>query len=76
MFGVTFSQRRNDVLFTADYLKRIVTNAQGLSEAATRDLIIASISIKYTQVCYCVVLRNSLLTTDRVTPSDMHSMDK
>jgi len=51
MFGVTFSQKRNDTLFSSDYLKQIVTKSPeaGFPSEAVRDLIVASISIKYTQ---------------------------
>jgi phosphoribosylaminoimidazolecarboxamide formyltransferase/IMP cyclohydrolase len=47
-FGVTFAQRRNDVLFTAAHLEdRVVGDT--FPEEAVRDLILASIAIKYTQ---------------------------
>lgn len=49
MYGITFSQRRNDVLFSADYLKKIVTESKNLPDEAARDLIVATIAIKYTQ---------------------------
>ena len=48
MYGVVFSQRRNDALFTSKYLEKIVTGGT-FSNEAIRDLILASISIKYTQ---------------------------
>jgi len=46
---VFFSQRRNDVPITADLFKRIVTNNKQLTEQAVRDLLVATICIKYTQ---------------------------
>ena len=49
VFGVTFSQRRNDALFTPAHLTKVVTGATPLPEAAQRDLVLASIAIKYTQ---------------------------
>lgn len=49
VFGVAFSQRRNDALFTADHLANVVVGASPLPEAAQRDLILSSIAIKYTQ---------------------------
>lgn len=48
MFGVTFSQRRNDTVFSRDHLKEVVVGG-ALPEEAERDLIVASIAIKYTQ---------------------------
>jgi phosphoribosylaminoimidazolecarboxamide formyltransferase/IMP cyclohydrolase len=48
MYGVTFAQRRNDALFTAKYLEKVVCGGP-LSQDAIRDLILASIAIKYTQ---------------------------
>ena len=55
VFGVTFSQKRNDVAITEDCLKDIATKAKDLPSAAKRDLLIALITLKYTQsnsVCY------------------------
>ena len=51
VFGVGFSQRRNDALFTPAHLQKVVANAGGkaLSDEAIRDLVLASIGIKYTQ---------------------------
>jgi phosphoribosylaminoimidazolecarboxamide formyltransferase/IMP cyclohydrolase len=47
VYGVTFSQRRNDALFTPAHLQKVV--AGKLPEEAIRDLVLASIAIKYTQ---------------------------
>jgi phosphoribosylaminoimidazolecarboxamide formyltransferase/IMP cyclohydrolase len=49
VYGMTFSQKRNDVVLTKDHMKEIVTAKKELDEAAVRDLIVASICIKYTQ---------------------------
>jgi phosphoribosylaminoimidazolecarboxamide formyltransferase/IMP cyclohydrolase len=49
VFGVAFSQRRNDALFTTSHLSRVVAGSAPLSEEAQRDLVLASICIKYTQ---------------------------
>lgn len=48
MYGVVFGQRRNDTLFSENHLENVVTG-NSLTEQAKRDLIIASIAIKYTQ---------------------------
>ena len=55
VFGITFEQKRNNVAITEDCLKDIVTKNHDLPESAKRDLLIALITLKYTQsnsVCY------------------------
>merc|ERR1711865_970171 len=47
--GLGFMQKRNDCLFDAKRLEKVVTKAQELPDAAKLDLILASIAIKYTQ---------------------------
>lgn len=57
VFGVSFEQGRNDACFTKDSFQNIVTKEKELPESAVRDLIIAMITLKYTQsnsVCYAV----------------------
>lgn len=49
VYGMTFSQRRNDVIITKDHMSRVVTEKNALESSAIRDLIVASICIKYTQ---------------------------
>mmetsp|Transcript_43699 Transcript_43699/g.105971 ORF Transcript_43699/g.105971 Transcript_43699/m.105971 type:complete len:623 (-) Transcript_43699:467-2335(-) len=48
VYGMTFSQKRNDVVITKDNMAKVVAGGS-LSDAAVRDLIVASICIKYTQ---------------------------
>ena len=55
VFGVTFSQKRNDVKITEDCLTDIPTKCKAFPEDAKRNLLIALITLKYTQsnsVCY------------------------
>lgn len=55
VFGVTFRQDRNEVKIDASLLNEIVTENKNLPETAKRDLLIALITLKYTQsnsVCY------------------------
>jgi phosphoribosylaminoimidazolecarboxamide formyltransferase/IMP cyclohydrolase/phosphoribosylaminoimidazolecarboxamide formyltransferase len=55
VFGITFEQRRNDLIIGDELLSNIVTREKNLPEAAKRDLITALITLKYTQsnsVCY------------------------
>ena len=55
VFGITFEQGRNNLTIGGDMLKNIVTKKTEFTEDAVRDLIIALITLKYTQsnsVCY------------------------
>ena len=57
VFGITFSQGRNNFRIDRELLKNVVTANKDLPEEAIRDLIIALITLKYTQsnsVCYAV----------------------
>ncbi len=57
VFGVTFEQGRNNFKIGPELLKNVVTEQKELPEEAVRDLIVALITLKYTQsnsVCYCV----------------------
>jgi phosphoribosylaminoimidazolecarboxamide formyltransferase/IMP cyclohydrolase len=47
--GVAFVQKRNDAVFGAAQLEKIVTKRKDLPEQGKLDLILASIAIKYTQ---------------------------
>lgn len=55
VFGVTFSQGRNDVPIDETLLTNIVTKARELPDTVKRDMLTALITLKYTQsnsVCY------------------------
>ena len=55
VFGVSFEQQRNDVEITEDFLTERPTKNKDIPDAAKRDLLIALITLKYTQsnsVCY------------------------
>ncbi|MBR3103760.1 MAG: phosphoribosylaminoimidazolecarboxamide formyltransferase [Lachnospiraceae bacterium] len=55
VFGITFEQGRNELKIDKDMLKDIVTEKKDLSEQAKIDMVIALITLKYTQsnsVCY------------------------
>jgi len=55
VFGITFEQGRNELKIDADMLKDIVTANKDLPDSAKIDLVIALITLKYTQsnsVCY------------------------
>ena len=49
VYGMTFSQKRNDIVVTKNHMEMVVTNKKDLDDGAIRDLIVASICIKYTQ---------------------------
>jgi phosphoribosylaminoimidazolecarboxamide formyltransferase/IMP cyclohydrolase len=49
VFGVSFEQRRNTVVPNAEHLAKVVTRNQTIPEAAKRDLLLALITLKYTQ---------------------------
>ena len=55
VYGITFEQGRNDLKIDEAMLQNIVTKNKELSDDAKRDLLIALITLKYTQsnsVCY------------------------
>jgi len=55
VFGITFEQGHNTCCISEELLTNIVTAKKELPEAAVRDLLIALITLKYTQsnsVCY------------------------
>ena len=55
VFGVTFQQGRNEYKIGADLLTSIVTKNHALPDAAKTDMLVALITLKYTQsnsVCY------------------------
>ena len=55
VFGITFEQGRNNFEINKELLNNIVTSSKDMPESAVRDLIIALITLKYTQsnsVCY------------------------
>jgi phosphoribosylaminoimidazolecarboxamide formyltransferase/IMP cyclohydrolase len=55
VFGITLEQRRNDRPVTREDFRNIVTSKKDLPESAIRDMILAWITLKYTQsnsVCF------------------------
>nr|XP_061796038.1 bifunctional purine biosynthesis protein PURH [Nerophis lumbriciformis] len=54
LFGLHLKQKRNNALINKDFFSNVVSKGS-LSEAAVRDLTVATITVKYTQsnsVCY------------------------
>ncbi len=57
VYGITFEQGRNEFKINKELLSNIVTENKDMPESAIRDLIIALITLKYTQsnsVCFAV----------------------
>ena len=57
IFGITFEQGRNNFKIDRALLSNIVTSNKNLPDSAMRDLIVALITLKYTQsnsVCFAV----------------------
>lgn len=57
VFGITFEQNRNDFPIDSSLLEQLVTQNKTLPDGAKRDLIVALITLKYTQsnsVCFAV----------------------
>ena len=57
VFGITFEQGRNNFEINKQLLENIVTQNKEMPKEAVRDLIVALITLKYTQsnsVCYAV----------------------
>ncbi|MBS5344014.1 MAG: phosphoribosylaminoimidazolecarboxamide formyltransferase [Clostridium sp.] len=55
VYGITFEQGRNEIKINEEMLQNIVSENKELPEEAKRDLLIALITLKYTQsnsVCY------------------------
>ncbi len=57
VYGITFEQGRNEFEINEELLSNLVTENKELPDSAKRDLIVALITLKYTQsnsVCYAV----------------------
>ena len=57
VFGITFEQTRNNFPINKELLSEIVTKNKNIPESAKRDLVVALITLKYTQsnsVCFAV----------------------
>ncbi|XP_051171278.1 bifunctional purine biosynthesis protein ATIC [Leptopilina boulardi] len=55
LYGLTLEQMRNDAVIDRNTFGNLVTKTNSLSDSAIRDLIVATIAVKYTQsnsVCY------------------------
>eukprot|EP00751_Fragilariopsis_kerguelensis_P038272 CAMPEP_0170956928 /NCGR_PEP_ID=MMETSP0735-20130129/34363_1 /TAXON_ID=186038 /ORGANISM="Fragilariopsis kerguelensis, Strain L26-C5" /LENGTH=641 /DNA_ID=CAMNT_0011369677 /DNA_START=31 /DNA_END=1956 /DNA_ORIENTATION=- len=67
VYGMTFQQKRNNVVITKDHMSTVVTDTSSESkcavvdESAVRDMIVASICLKYTQSNSVGFARNGMM---------------
>ena len=62
VFGLTLEQRRNDVVLSSDLFRNIVTHSNELPDSALRDLMVASVALKYTQSNSVCLAHNGQVT--------------
>jgi phosphoribosylaminoimidazolecarboxamide formyltransferase/IMP cyclohydrolase len=73
IFGITFEQKRNDSVINEEMLKNVVTNNKNLPDNAKRDLLIAMITLKYTQSnSVCFVLDGQVIGVGAGQQSRIH----
>ena len=60
---------RKELIFTKAHLEKVVTDKKALSEDAQLDLIVASISIKYTQSNSVGYATKGMTTGEEITPA-------
>jgi len=49
LFGISLSQKRNDLMITSEHFKNIITKNQSLPDDVRDTLIVATVALKYTQ---------------------------
>lgn len=73
IYGITFEQKRNNVLIKEDMLNNIVTINKNISDEAKRDLLISMITLKYTQSnSVCFVLDGQVIGVGAGQQSRIH----
>ena len=73
VFGITLEQRRNSVIPSTDLLTNVVTERKMLSDAAKRDMLVAMITLKYTQSnSVCLVLDGQVIGNGAGQQSRIH----
>ena len=73
VFGVTLEQRRNDFVPGDDFLDNVVTRRREIPESARRDLIVATIAVKYTQSnSVCLALDGQVIGSGAGQQSRVH----
>jgi len=73
IYGITFQQKRNDILLKQEMLNNIVTNNKNITDDAKRDLLISMITLKYTQSnSVCFVLDGQVIGVGAGQQSRIH----
>ncbi|MEW6752346.1 MAG: phosphoribosylaminoimidazolecarboxamide formyltransferase [Candidatus Latescibacterota bacterium] len=73
VFGVTLEQKRNDFVPDAGFLSNVVTKRRELPPGARRDLIVATIALKYTQSnSVCLALDGQVIGAGAGQQSRVH----
>jgi phosphoribosylaminoimidazolecarboxamide formyltransferase / IMP cyclohydrolase len=73
VFGITFEQKRNNVLASFEMLKNVVTRERDLPESARRDLVVGLAALKYTQSnSVCLVLGGQVIGVGAGQQSRIH----
>lgn len=73
IYGITFEQRRNDMLAKEEMFNNIVTSNKSITESAKRDLLISMITLKYTQSnSVCFVLDGQVIGVGAGQQSRIH----
>ena len=73
VFGLTLEQRRNDAPVSPDLFRRVVTEEQRLPDEALRELVVATVALKYTQSnSICLAHRGQLTGVGAGQQSRIH----
>jgi phosphoribosylaminoimidazolecarboxamide formyltransferase/IMP cyclohydrolase len=73
LFGIELEQRRNDFVPDDAFFQNIVTTRKDLPESARRDLIVATIALKYTQSnSVCLALDGQIIGAGAGQQSRVH----
>lgn len=73
IYGITFEQKRNNVIIKEDMLNNVVTINKNISDEAKRDLLISMITLKYTQSnSVCFVLDGQVIGVGAGQQSRIH----
>lgn len=60
VYGITLEQKRNDAIISPDSFKEIVSENKDLNQQSVVDLIVATISLKYTQSNSVIYAKNGM----------------
>lgn len=73
VFGISFEQKRNDFLAGPQLFENVVTRQKALPDSARRDLLVATIALKYTQSnSVCLVLGGQVIGLGAGQQSRIH----